>query len=255
MISPELIEIFNRAARLAREGKLEESLAEYNKIIDPSMEEKKDRKVVLTGEFLGVAMMRKAWVLMDMKRYKDAKKVFEDKIMDACLGQFELATLYEYFFSYANALGELGDIKGMDDKYSRALGIAAKELGDEARCFQCWTNLLTYAFKAQAWEYLELESATAKVYAENVEDQVLKVKAGWHHIVALMKLNKYPEAMEEADVMLTYLREVGADEALKDIEEMIEEMKKKDRSCPTVSDEKKPDIKTERKDRSKKKMA
>jgi tetratricopeptide (TPR) repeat protein len=239
MISPELIEIFNRAAHLARDKKLEESLAEYNKILEPSKEEKeKDRKVAMTGEFLGVTMIRKAWVLMDMKSYKDAKLVFEDKVLDACLGQLDLPTLYEYFFSYANALGELGDIKGMDDKFSRALGIAAKELGDKAKCFQCWSNLMTYAFKAQDWEYLELEAATARVFATNTEDQVLKVKAGWHHIVALMGLDRYPEAMEEADVMLTYLREVGADEAIKDIEDMLEEMKKK--TEPSGHDEKKP---------------
>jgi hypothetical protein len=217
-------------------------LIEYDKILEPSKEEKdQERKVAMTGEFLGVTMIRKAWVLMDMKRYKDAKEVFEDKVLDACLGQLELPTLYDYFFSYANTLGELSDIKGMDDKFSRALGIAAKELGDKAKCFQCWSNLMTYAFKAQDWEYLELEATTAKVFAQNTEDQVLKVKAGWHHIVALMGLNRYPEAMEESEVMLTYLREVGADEAIKDIEEMLEDMKKKKEvSIPAVSDDKKP---------------
>ncbi len=266
MISPELIEIFNRAAHLARDKKYEESLVEYDKILEPSKDHKadKERKVALTGEFLGVTMMRKAWVLMDMKRYKDAKMVFEDKVMEACLGQLDLPTLYEYFFSYANALGDLGDIKGMDDKYSRALNIAAKELDDKAKCFQCWSNLMTYAFKAQAWEYLEIESATAKLFAQNVEDKVLQVKAGWHHIVALMELNRYPEAMEEADVMLVYLRGVGADEAIGDIEEMLEDMKKKqEASGSTVSDDnvpheakgtkKKKDAKPEKKERSKKK--
>jgi tetratricopeptide (TPR) repeat protein len=262
MISPELIEIFNKAAHLARDGKYEESLAEYDKILDPSKEriDDKERKVALTGEFLGVTMIRKAWVLMDMKRYKDAKALFEDKVLDACLGQLDLPTLYEYFFSYANALGELGDIKAMDDRFSRALGIAAKELNDKAKCFQCWSNLMTYAFKAQAWEYLELESATAKLFAQNVEDQVLQVKAGWHHIVALMELNRYSEAMEEADVMLVYLRGVGADEAIGDIEEMLADMtKKQGASGPANSDnktaQKKPGSKNknEGKERSKKK--
>jgi len=71
MISKELIEIFNRAAGLAREKKFEESLAEYDKIINPSkdvIKKRENQKVAMTGEFLGVAMMRKAWILMDMKR-------------------------------------------------------------------------------------------------------------------------------------------------------------------------------------------
>jgi len=227
MISKELIEIFNRAAGLAREKKFEESLAEYDKILNPSKDAIKKReteKIVMTGEFLGVAMMRKAWILMDLKRYKEAKEIFEDKVMEACLGQFDMETLYDYFFSYGNTLGDLGDIKGMDEKLSRALVIASEKLSDRERCFNCWSNLLTLGLKFEDWEYLEKESISARTFAENSGDTVLHVKADWHHALALKGLGRTLEAKEEAQVLLTLLKQVGADEAAKDVEEMLKEV-------------------------------
>jgi tetratricopeptide (TPR) repeat protein len=239
MISKELIEIFNRAAGLAREKKFEESLAEYDKIINPSkdaIDARKDNKVALTGEFLGVAMMRKAWILMDLKRYEEAKKIFEDNLMEACLGQFDMETLYDYFFSYGNTLGDLGDLKGMDDKLNRALGIASEKLGDRERCFKCWSNLLALSLKAEDWEFLEKESLAARTFAENSADTVLRVKADWHHALALNGLGRTLEAKEEAQVVLTFLRELGASEAMCDVEEFLTTLDKKE---PTAGKDKK----------------
>jgi len=237
MISPELIEIFNKGARLAREGKSEEALAEFDKILNPSKERKdenKEKKIVITGEFLGVTMMRKAWILMDLERYEDAKKVFEDEVMEACLGQFEMGTLYDYFFAYGNTLGDLGDIKGMDDKLSRALGIASEKLGDRERCFQCWSNLLILGLKAKDWEYLEKESVNALTFAENTQDVVLRVKAAWHHALALNGLGRTLEAKEEAGVLLTFIKSIGVDEFGKEIEEFITSLGTKEDAKPST---------------------
>lgn len=249
MISKDLIEIFNKAAGLAREKKFEESLAEYDKIIDPSkdaIDARKDNKVVLTGEFLGVAMMRKAWILMDLKRYEEAKKIFEDKLMEACLGQFNMETLYDYFFSYGNTLGDLGDLKGMDDKLSRALGIASEKLGDRERCFTCWSNLLALSLKAEDWEFLEKESLAARTFAENSADTVLRVKADWHHVLAMHGLGKDLEAREEGGVLLTFLTQLGADEAAKDVEELLTEIRES-----TGKEEKKDKQKTKKNEKGK----
>jgi tetratricopeptide (TPR) repeat protein len=249
MISKELIEIFNRAAGLAREKKFEESLAEYDKIINPSkdvIKKRENQKVAMTGEFLGVAMMRKAWILMDMKRYKEAKEIFEDKVMEACLGQFDLETLYDYFFSYGNTLGDLGNIKGMDDKLSRALGIASTELGDRERCFTCWSSLLSLALRAEDWEYLEKESVAARTFAENSGDTVLRVKADWHHVLAMHGLGKDLEASEEGGVLLTFLTQLGADGAAKDVEELLTEIRES-----TGKEEKKEKQKTKKNEKGK----
>jgi tetratricopeptide (TPR) repeat protein len=139
LTSPELIEQFNRAAGLARENKYEESLEAWERLLGPR--EEGAPVLVMSGRFLGVAMMRKAWVLMDLQRYREAREVFEDGVMEACLGQLEIDELYEYFFSYGNTLGELGEAEGMQAMLSRALEIATEELGDPVRRRNAMNNL------------------------------------------------------------------------------------------------------------------
>jgi tetratricopeptide (TPR) repeat protein len=147
LTSPELIERFNRAARLAREEKYAESLEEWERLLGPRGED--EPSTVISGRFWGVAMMRKAWVLMDLGRYREARQLFEDGVIEACLGQFEMEELYEYFFSYGNTLGELGDLEGMGDMLSRALSIAAEKLRDPARCRNARTGLRYCHSRAQ----------------------------------------------------------------------------------------------------------
>lgn len=172
-ISPELIALFNQAAGLSREGRFEESLAVWDQLLGPHHQQDPEKHLVLTGDFLGQATMRKAWVLMDLGRHQEAREVFASEIMQACLGQFELPVLYEYFFSYGNTLGTLGDVKGMDDKLSRAMGIAAEELGDYQKLRQCWLNLLDHAVRNRAWKYILEESPSCLKLAGKYDDQDL----------------------------------------------------------------------------------
>jgi tetratricopeptide (TPR) repeat protein len=223
LVSPEFIEMFNKAAGLAREGKFEESLAAWNELLDPEKERDKDLPTLsMTGEFLGVAMMRKAWVLMDLERYEDALEVFEDDLMQACLGQFDLETLFEYYFSYGNTLGNLRNIDAMDDAFSRALGIAAEELGDMTRCLNTWMNLMEYALQSEAWKYLERESRNAQAFSENTDNDLLRTKAGWYHVQALKELGRTKEAREEAEALHAFLVDKGADEAAAAVKEFID---------------------------------
>lgn len=177
LISPELIALFNQAAGLAREGQFEESLKVWDQLLGPHQKQDPDKRMALTGDFLGQATMRKAWVLMDLGRHQEAREVFASEIMQACLGQFELPILYEYFFSYGNTLGTLGDVEGMDDKLTRAMGIAAEELGDYQKLRQCWLNLLGHAVKHKAWKYILRESDACRSLAENYADKELAAAA------------------------------------------------------------------------------
>jgi len=128
---------------------------------------------MVTGDFLGQSMMRKAWVLMDLHRYEEAKQALEEDVLKACLGQFAMPVLYEYFFSYGNTLGSLGDIAGMDDALTRAMAIAAEELGEYPRVAQCWRNLFEHATRAQAWDYLARECPSCVTLAERCGDEDL----------------------------------------------------------------------------------
>ena len=178
----------------------------------------------MSGHFLGIAMLRRTWVLMDLKNYKEARQALEDDVMKACLGQFSLEELYEYFFSYGNTLGELEDIDGMNDAFTRALQIAAEELSDLSRCELTWTNLMLFAERAQAWKYHEGESMNAQIFAKNVVSDLLMFKAKWHNIVALKGLNRIEEARKEAEIMLKALRKIGADDAVTRLQKLIDSL-------------------------------
>ena len=193
-ISAELIQLFNQAAELARGGDLEGALRTLERLLNPTEEDKQGPARVSSGDFLGQAYMRKAWLLMDLGRHAEARTVFEDPFLKACLGQFSLNVLYDYFFSYANTLGNLGDVSGMDDAFTRAMNIAADELGDAERMHVCWSNLLTWAEGARAWEYLDVETQTCLQFAENVGDKALGMIAGLSRAMTLSRLGRKDEA-------------------------------------------------------------
>lgn len=189
LVSPHLVQLFNQAATLARECRYEESLAVWETLLG-----KQDGKAVMTGDFLGQAMMRKAWVLMDLQRWQQAREVLEDKVLEACLGQFSTANLYEFFFSYANVLGNLRQINEMDRAFSFAMRTAAEGLGDHRRMRTCWNNLFFWAEKAQAWKYLQTEAAYCVTYARNQQDKQLETIAKLNRAMALHRQGRKEKA-------------------------------------------------------------
>ena len=220
-ISPQLIQRFNEAAGLAREGDLEGSLKAWEHLLNPTEEDKQGPPRTISGDFLGQAYMRKAWVLMDLGRHAEARTVFEEPVMQACLGQFSLPVLYDYFFSYANTLGNLGDVSAMDDAFTRAMNIAADELGDRHRMHLCWSNLLTWAEGAHAWEYIDVETVTCLQYAANVGDQVLAGIAQLSRAMALARLGRKDEARSIVQPMLESARENGLHDLLERTEQIM----------------------------------
>ncbi|MHC4841733.1 MAG: hypothetical protein ACYTDT_12420 [Planctomycetota bacterium] len=183
-ISPHLIRQFNEAAGLSREGNYKESLAAWDTLING---DESNLPRIATGDFLGQAHMRRAWVLMDLGRHQDALSELTSDFMQACLGQFSMPVLYEYFFSLANTQGNLVNVEAMDDAFSRAMGIAAEELGDPARVAQCWFNLMTWASEAEAWDYILREVPNAITFAKNVGVDDLEALALEHLATAQSK--------------------------------------------------------------------
>lgn len=194
MISEEYIKLFDKGAQFARAKKYHEALEAYGKILEPSPEDGPAK--VVTGDFLGQVHMRKCWVLMDLGRYDEAVVIFSSEVMQDCLGQFDTEILYEYLYSYANCLGNLGRIEEMDEKFSVALKIAAEELGDEGRCEMCWFGLLSYASKHKANEYLARESERCLPFCENTGLKELWVVALTHAVEANVALGKAGRAKE-----------------------------------------------------------
>lgn len=195
LVSESLVDLFNQAAALAREGNHADALELWNAIIAPK--EKPHPSIVATIDFLGQTHLRRAWSLTDLGRFTEAKAVFESEFMRSALGQFDLRVLFDYFFSYANVLGELGEIKRMDDKFSRALNIAA-DRGDAFNAQLCWLNLMHYAELHNDWEYLEREARSCIRFADNSDLPKLGLAAGLKRSAALVKLNLLDKAGQQA---------------------------------------------------------
>ncbi|MBU1076332.1 MAG: tetratricopeptide repeat protein [Spirochaetes bacterium] len=209
MISPTFIKRFNTAAELARNGKHKEALEAFNKINNPLEDPKENR--VITGEFLGTVELRKAYCLMDLKRYEEARNLFESDIMKATLGQFDTETLYFYFFSFANTLGNLGEIKEMDKNMSKALNIAAEELGDVKKCEDAWYWLLFWAKEHKEWKYLEEQAISAHKFGVNSKSSFLQNLAGEFGCYAEKGLGKIDKSKKGAEQIIARLKEAKAD--------------------------------------------
>jgi len=223
-ISPQLIAQFNHAAGLVRAGNLDSALVEWDRLLNPTDEDKQETRVV-TGDFIGQAYMRKAWVLMDLDRHAEAREVFEDEFLQACLGQFDLENLYEYYFSYANTLGDLAEIEPMDVAFSKAINIAADHLGDTRRMRLCWNNLLYWAEKAQAWKYILREVENCLQYAGNVGDDALAELAGLNKAYALARLGRNSEARLIVNPLMERARVARTEWVIARCEEILRAMR------------------------------
>ncbi len=143
-VSPELIELFNNAAELSRNTKYAEAVEAFDAILKTQQPDGKP--YIISGRFAGIVNLRKSWALMDLEKYTEAKEVLEDEQMEAFLFQFEPKDLYDYYFSYANILGSLKEIKPMEKAFEKAMGFA-DELGDDQLKLQIIKSLEYYKEK------------------------------------------------------------------------------------------------------------
>lgn len=222
-INQQLIDQFNDAATLAREGSHERAVRVWDQIINHNSGGESPPAVA--KDFLGQAHMRKAWSLMDLNQYREAKLIFESEFMRSCLANFDLKVLFDYFFSFGNTLGELGDIAGMDDKFARALNIAADE-GDAYNAQLCWLNLMHYAEVCSDWEYLERESRSCIQFADNSDLPKLALAAGLKRATALFKLGNAEKALKQAQRVNGFAKQLGEPEAIRATEELLARLNK-----------------------------
>ncbi|HEC78670.1 MAG TPA: hypothetical protein ENI34_05960 [candidate division WOR-3 bacterium] len=199
-ISRTFIERFNRAAELAREGKIEEALEAYENIKAPFDDPKEER--IMTGEFLGMVELRKAYCLMDLERFEEAREIFASNIIQAALGQFDFTTLCDYFYSYGNTLGKLGLLEKMDEVMKNVLKIAVNELNDLKRCEDTWYWIMYWAKEHEAWEYLEKQCISAHKFGVKSGSLFLQIKAGEFGCYAYRGLGKIEEARRGARIII-----------------------------------------------------
>ncbi len=148
--SPELISQFDRAATLARQENYPDSLSAWNKLLSPAS---KGSKLIATSEFLGQCYIRKAYVLMDMHKYSEAKNTMLHPVAVECLSNFTREDKAMYHFSLANIMGHLKDQAALEKEMMQAIEIY-KSLKQGKMLQQCYSNMLTFA-RVYGWKSFE----------------------------------------------------------------------------------------------------
>lgn len=224
-VSRTFVERFNEAAGFAQQGRYEEALEAYDNIHAPFDDYTEER--IMTGEFMGMIEIRKAYCLMDLERYDEARKMFESKLVKASLDQFNRSTLYDYFFSYGNTLGFLGDIKKMDKAMHRAMAIAMQELDDLKKIESVWYWIMFWAKKHQKWAYLEEQCIDAHKAGVRNKSIVLQVRAGEFGCHAYRGLGKFEKAKRGAKIIIKRYKDAEADtEIIKEWEDFLLSLEK-----------------------------
>ena len=141
-------------------------------------------------------------------------------MLQACLGQFSTENLYEYFYSYANTLGNLGEVETMDVAFSKAMNIAAEHLGDAQRMHYCWKNLMYFAEITESWDYLLREVEGCIQLAANIGDERLGIMGQLNKALALANLGRNDEARSIVEPAMQRARAEGADWVLACCEEI-----------------------------------
>ncbi len=211
MTSEKFIELFNQAADLARAGKQKKSLEIYESV---SQTKSGITNTDLTsGGFFGVVELRKVFCLMDLNRYAEARRILESEKMQGFLTKFENETMYEYFFCYGNTLGNLSETVMMEDCLSRALAIAAEQLGDIEKSENCWYFIMYWAKQHKKWDFLEKQCVAAHMFGTDNDSVYLQTKALEFGCFAFNGLGKTDKARKAAEVVIERLRATGGKEA------------------------------------------
>lgn len=219
-VSKTFVERFDKAAALARAGKLEEALKAFERIHAPFKDYNETR--VMTGEFMGTIELRKAYCLMDLQRYEDARIIFSSKLVEAALGQFNHATLYDYYYSYANTLGVLGRRTEMNEMMYRAIRIADQKLDDVKRCEDAWYWILHWAREQKDWQYLEEQCIEAHDFGVRNKSIRLQIWAGEFSCHAYRGLGKIEKARRSVTMIIKRYKDARAKpEKIKEWEDFL----------------------------------
>lgn len=136
---------FNHASSVASEGRAREAHELYQALLGEC-----------PAELAPILAMRVAYCLMDLGRFAEALERFDS--MAPRVSKLEARERFDYQFSRANSLGNLGRLSEMEEAMDEALGTAWNDLRDGDACLRCWECLLLHTRRANEWEGLRRQA-------------------------------------------------------------------------------------------------
>jgi tetratricopeptide (TPR) repeat protein len=147
-VDSDLVLAFNRASALGRA--LEHEAAErafaalLARVAQPG--------AVASEEFVATARMRRAYCLMDMGRYAEARVELE--AARASRHALDAEGRYELSFALGNTLGALGELESAFVTLVDAISIAEDLEDYTSRPAQCWMRILAIGVEREDWGFV-----------------------------------------------------------------------------------------------------
>jgi tetratricopeptide (TPR) repeat protein len=148
-VDPGLVKDFNRAAKLGRDGAHAASAALYEDVVRRAAR----RRATASPAFVATARTRRAFCLMDLERYEDART--ELQAASKLEQHLSLDGRYELLFALGNTLGALGHV---DQAFTTLVSAirTAEDMNDYTeRPARCWGRILAIGVDRKAWSFVE----------------------------------------------------------------------------------------------------
>lgn len=154
-VDPVFVKRFNRAAALGRAGDHDAAERTYAALVEGASA----KGARATTKFVATARMRRAFCLMDLKRYEDARGELE--VARALEHDLDDEGRYELLFALGNVLGSLGRLDEAFLIMVEAISVA-EDMDDYAgRPGHCWASLLRHGAEAKAWSFVTAKAPIA----------------------------------------------------------------------------------------------
>lgn len=200
---------FNEAARLAGEGDIASALAQYEAVFADLGNQPSG---VVTGPFLALVELRKAYCLMSLRNYAAAQAIFQS-LDRGMAGQLETAEIFDFYLAYGNTLGHLSLLEEAIDRFAHAMNVATEYLRDAERFRTVWYWVLYWEKYHGAWEALDEHCADVNGFGLENQDPQLQIMALEFRCYADRALGRLAAARQGAEGILAWKQQTQVDPA------------------------------------------
>lgn len=144
-------------------------------------------------------------------RHAEARAALEDLDVLEVLPRLPPEELYDYYLAYGCGLGEVGELAAMDDALTRAMTLAAEELGDLVKVRDVWYWMLHFGRQRADWSFLERQCQVCADFGLAVGSGSLRQLAAEFCAHAHKGLGKTELARRGAMKILRRLESIGAE--------------------------------------------
>lgn len=203
-IDPNLIDRFDKAALLKKNGSPHEAIKIYDGLLETI---KSNENINSLGEFLAHILIRKAYCLMDIGRFQEAKVIFESEELAENISKIHQSPYIWYLFSYGTTLGNLGLIDRMYEILTRAENFSKIAMDDNSSFTKMvWKEILHWGKENQDWEFLKKHSEEAIKIGEEKNESFISYLGDMNLCFAYNGLGLRKEAKKASKALLKKIK-------------------------------------------------